>query len=1201
MDISVQAWEVVPEEDDIRRDPETLDFSLGVDDGVEGETTSSAECDASSFEIYENPHHGAYLNAGMSMARPETTVASFARVSEGQHPWSDSQPAVQAQEMPPGHPLAAAADLDGRQCVGLTTEPIHSLEPLEASACGAPTGLQQHRERRAMPRVPDGMIDLHLPLDTHRWACAPAPGLPNPEPGNMAARSVPLFDSGATGNLVVGPLPDSIGPTAAAPPPLAQASCSIRSVPPLPEKLPAPVPLNTHRLGVPANFRGDMPNERGRGAFAAALMSLLEQFGCAKAHVHAVRSSKAGESAEAEQHFDRWLLNRLPGCTDVLLRFVNNGFTGILGLKPFTSWRSLARCLGDSRDYLSHRHWQCLELKGGGRMASTVHPWQSYRTTAGHFDNLAKDLVEWLLWCHSKATATTTKLAVLAERRAEILGKGAPVCDSAQAINALLKVAWEAAYHDTTLVSLAGEAVKPQEAACASDSTKRKGPTEHDQSRTGRPTKRTMLAVAALAVGTCAAVVHRAAHVSFTDDVTQSNGASSSTDGMVATGFIEVGTVDAVETGVHSSRKVSFQGTFADPVIVGGIPSSSANSRGNGAVTRLRRLNLEDKAFELFLDVPRIHGRQCGGHTDEAETVSWMMVEAGTWRSSEQVIGVRHGVHGAIEAGYGLYGLCAGGPLCTTANGCDSCDMHGFGWRSVSFAIPHPDPIVLTQDQTYYGHDWVTQNLRRIDPHGFEVRQQGDGTDAAHVSELLGWVVFSNGAGWFDFRSQRSLEYQAIRTALPVASKPYTIPFEGEFHATPALFGSLQTVPRVPAPLRYSSKSVTACTVYVQAKPCDDNELHSINERAGIVAIEPGLAKLQAQRKPLSSSLRGLLEVGSITVFHVFDSHGERSEYMFQTRSPHFQNPVVFLGAPEYHADADRDDSQKQARIKSVRTIPRGKQCPRDDADGSVALLGLTCADAASLAGCSVRSDLHQAAPHQIPRNTLLVDVCPRTCNACGTTIVSFFIDSPLGLRFSHGSQATQNGHGDQGLCTHSDAANAQAFKVSWLVVEAGTWAGGSQTEGADHWSKGKMHVASSTFGICAGGPLCTAEHGCQSCSWQDGFRWSRVQFDDRTFADQPLVMSQLQTAYGSTWATLRHQSISRNGFSIQVQGDGLAVGHATERIGYMALAQGSGSLHGRPYQATLYHRVCMPGPSALSNGSRYMLTMLSCVVVLST
>ena len=47
-----------------------------------------------------------------------------------------------------------------------------------------------------------------------------------------------------------------------------------------------------------------------------------------------------------------------------------------------------------------------------------------------------------------RATAEESKLAVLARHRAKKLGAGAPVCDSVEAINRLVKTAWDAAYTD---------------------------------------------------------------------------------------------------------------------------------------------------------------------------------------------------------------------------------------------------------------------------------------------------------------------------------------------------------------------------------------------------------------------------------------------------------------------------------------------------------------------------------------------------------------------------------------------------------------------------------------------------------------------------------------------------------------------------------------------------------------------------------
>ena len=143
------------------------------------------------------------------------------------------------------------------------------------------------------------------------------------------------------------------------------------------------------------------------------------------------------------------------------------------------------------------------------------------------------------------------------------------------------------------------------------------------------------------------------------------------------------------------------------------------------------------------------------------------------------------------------------------------------------------------------------------------------------------------------------------------------------------------------------------------------------------------------------------------------------------------------------------------------------------------------------------------------------------------------------------------------------------------------------------------MLVGSSTFGICGGGPLCTTEYGCDSCNIHEGYQWGRVEFEDSTFANPPLVMSQLQTAYGSRWVTLRHRDVTRTGFSVRVVGDGAIDGHVTEQIGYMALAHGFGDLHGLNYEATIHRDlVRIPGSPAHSFLCRFCIDEQCCGVL---
>ena len=211
-------------------------------------------------------------------------------------------------------------------------------------------------------------------------------------------------------------------------------------------------PLNSHGLFDKCNFRDTLPNERGRGAFVGALLGLLEHGRMATNYLHADRSVDS-------QH--RWSLNRLPGCTERLLRFINTMLVEVIGLKPFVTWRSLARCLGDTRSYLSPKHWACLELKGGGKMASARSPWQSYKTYPGHFDQLREELVQWLLWCDGGIQGLSPaswdpsgKGSGLATRRARAL-PGISCCND-EALAALVQTAWARAEQEEPAESSAG-------------------------------------------------------------------------------------------------------------------------------------------------------------------------------------------------------------------------------------------------------------------------------------------------------------------------------------------------------------------------------------------------------------------------------------------------------------------------------------------------------------------------------------------------------------------------------------------------------------------------------------------------------------------------------------------------------------------------------------------------------------------------
>lgn len=107
--------------------------------------------------------------------------------------------------------------------------------------------------------------------------------------------------------------------------------------------------LNSDELFSDRNFKSGTSglNERGRGAFAAAALCLLEMLDNTSGHIHVARAAN-------DELVERWQLNRMPGRTDACLRFVNLILISMLGVKAFPTWRSLARSLGALSSLCTH-------------------------------------------------------------------------------------------------------------------------------------------------------------------------------------------------------------------------------------------------------------------------------------------------------------------------------------------------------------------------------------------------------------------------------------------------------------------------------------------------------------------------------------------------------------------------------------------------------------------------------------------------------------------------------------------------------------------------------------------------------------------------------------------------------------------------------------------------------------------------------
>jgi len=158
--------------------------------------------------------------------------------------------------------------------------------------------------------------------------------------------------------------------------------------------------------------------------------------------------------------------------------------------------------------------------------------------------------------------------------------------------------------------------------------------------------------------------------------------------------------------------------------------------------------------------------------------------------------------------------------------------------RAQAFDSPISNPVVISMIQTHTGGNWVKTRQRSVTPGGFQMKQEEDGMDAGHNTEVYGWIAVSSGAG-----SVGGSTFEAIVTADAVTHNPYTVSYSASFSQQPAVFGAMQTFDGGdPSHLRLEQTGSSSCKVFVEEETCSDAELAHTTETVGILAMEPNVS-----------------------------------------------------------------------------------------------------------------------------------------------------------------------------------------------------------------------------------------------------------------------------------------------------------------------------------------------------------------------
>ena len=79
--------------------------------------------------------------------------------------------------------------------------------------------------------------------------------------------------------------------------------------------------------------------------------------------------------------------------------------------------------------------------------------------------------------------------------------------------------------------------------------------------------------------------------------------------------------------------------------------------------------------------------------------------------------------------------------------------------RAQAFTNPITNPVVISQIQSHTGGDWVKTRHQGVNPNSFQVKQEEDGLDIGHNTEVYGWIAITKGSG-----DLGGLNYEAIVT-----------------------------------------------------------------------------------------------------------------------------------------------------------------------------------------------------------------------------------------------------------------------------------------------------------------------------------------------------------------------------------------------------------------------------------------------------
>ena len=250
----------------------------------------------------------------------------------------------------------------------------------------------------------------------------------------------------------------------------------------------------------------------------------------------------------------------------------------------------------------------------------------------------------------------------------------------------------------------------------------------------------------------------------------------------------------------HEATTVTLDHAFENPVAFALLPTTY----GLDAVVA-EVVEVAGDQLTLRMREPDNHD---GAHLEE--TVTWMVVEAGSWRLSD---GTRREAGSSAEGGW-------------AQDGCERSDFDG------AFSDA---PAILSQAQAEGGADWMVARQQGADATGFSAAlQRVEAASGEAAPAPLGWLAIDQGAGEWD-----GLAWQAASSDERFDHSAARFEFAQDFDAAPLTLASLSSFNGLDtASLRQTGIDADGVNLFVMEETSRDVETRHVNESIDVFAFE---------------------------------------------------------------------------------------------------------------------------------------------------------------------------------------------------------------------------------------------------------------------------------------------------------------------------------------------------------------------------